>query len=260
MYADHFSIANIPFGIASSSTHSKPGIVTRLKEDVIFLSSLIEAKLLSDIPQSTLDALGEVSLIQKLKGTLPGDISDSAQTTLNSFAALPKSAQREVRVRLQHVLHPENGISVPSSAIANVDNVKMHLPMTFSEFTDFSCSKDHVLNAGEAIGMGRKLPPGFLHFPIGYAGRVSSIVVSGTPIARPLGQFRTGSSGDVTYGPTQQLDYELEIACIVGKPLPHGQRVSAADAEEHIFGLVLLNDWSCRFSINRPGYTETIPR
>ena len=114
--------------------------------------------------------------------------------------------------------------------------------MAIGDFTDFSCSKEHLLNGSEAILGVRSLPPSFLKFPISYTGRTSSIVVSGTPIRRPRGQFRSGD--DVVYGPTKQLDYELEVACIIGKPTKMGDIVSPDDAEEHIFGLVLLNDWS----------------
>lgn len=100
-----------------------------------------------------------------------------------------------------------------------------------------------MLNAGEAIQGKRYLPPGFLHFPIGYSGRTSSLVVSGTPVVRPKGQFRN-ADGNVEYGPTQRLDYELEMACVVGKPSELGKTVAINDADEHIFGIVIVNDWS----------------
>jgi fumarylacetoacetase len=89
----------------------------------------------------------------------------------------------------------------------------------------------------------RELPPGFEHFPGGYTARASSIVVSGTPIVRPKGQF-CDVDGSIIYGPTNRMDYELEVACIIGKPTSLGESVSLAAADEHIFGLVLLNDWS----------------
>lgn len=121
----------------------------------------------------------------------------------------------------------------------------MHLPVSVGDFTDFSCSKDHVLNAGEAIMKKRFLPPGFLHFPIGYIGRTSSIIVSGTQITRPKGQFLDArNGGNVVFAPTRELDYELEVACIIGKPSELGTAVPIARADEHIFGLVLMNDWS----------------
>lgn len=119
----------------------------------------------------------------------------------------------------------------------------MHLPVSSRDFTDFSCSKDHVLNAGEAIQKKRYLPPGFLHFPIGYSGRTSSLIVSGTSFVRPKGQFRN-AQGSIEYGPTKQLDYELELACIIGKPTKLGETVASRDAADHIFGYVLINDWS----------------
>jgi fumarylacetoacetase len=96
----------------------------------------------------------------------------------------------------------------------------------------------------------RFLPPGFLHFPIGYTARTSSIVVSGTPVTRPRGQFRNGK-GDVVYGPTEQMDYELEVACIIGKPSEFGKSVRIEDADDHIFGFVLLNDWSGNYTFRR---------
>ena len=91
----------------------------------------------------------------------------------------------------------------------------------------------------------RKMPPGFPHFPIGYGGRSSSIVLSGTPVRRPLGQFRSKEhNGRIEFGACQDLDYELELGCIIGKPVKMGEIVTATNADEHIFGVVLLNDWS----------------
>lgn len=87
-------------------------------------------------------------------------------------------------------------------------------------------------------------PPGFFHFPVGYQGRTSSIVTSGTDIERPYGQFRSPADGSIIYGPSQKVDYEVELAAVIGKPLGMKQRLNAKDAEEHIFGFVILNDWS----------------
>lgn len=118
----------------------------------------------------------------------------------------------------------------------------MHLPVDIGDFSDFSCSLDHVLNAGEAAMGVRSEPPGFRHFPIGYGGRASSIVPSGESIPRPLGQFR--SPEGVCFGPSKAVDFELEVACVIGKPSAMGTPVPADEAEDHIFGFVLLNDWS----------------
>lgn len=119
-----------------------------------------------------------------------------------------------------------------------------HLPVTVGDFSDFSCSRDHVLNAGEAVMGVRQLPPGFLHFPVGYGGRCSSILAPGTFVRRPLGQFR--SPEGVTFGPSRAVDFELEVAVIVGKPSAFGEPINIKQAEDHIFGFLLLNDWSAR--------------
>ena len=92
----------------------------------------------------------------------------------------------------------------------------------------------------------RSHPPAFFNMPIGYAGRCSSLDVSGTPVDRPLGQYWSGKPGqsDIVFGPCKKMDYELELGCIIGKPLPRKHRVLASQADEHIFGYVLVNDWS----------------
>jgi fumarylacetoacetase len=115
--------------------------------------------------------------------------------------------------------------------------------LSIGDFTDFSCSRSHVLNAAEAVFGKRSLPPGFEYFPVGYHGRTSSIVPSGTPIVRPKGQFRD-EEGKVVFGATRRLDYELEVAAVIGKPSVLGEPVAIEDADDYIFGCVLLNDWS----------------
>ena len=111
--------------------------------------------------------------------------------------------------------------------------------------SDYSCSLEHVKNAGRVVINDDSPPPGFFHFPIGYQGRASSVVVSGTDIERPIGQYRSPSGdGTVVTAPSTQVDYELEFAAVVGIPLPRGKRLTATDADEHIFGFILLNDWS----------------
>lgn len=127
---------------------------------------------------------------------------------------------------------------------------------------DFSSSKHHVQNAGMAILNNPEVPPGFTHFPIGYTGRANSIFVSGTSIQRPHGHFydrsvqvdpSTGSKPPVIFGPSRAMDYELEIGVVIGSPVERGRRLSAKEAEEHIFGLVILNDWSGELHISMLG-------
>ncbi|KAF2796697.1 fumarylacetoacetase [Melanomma pulvis-pyrius CBS 109.77] len=225
MFAKHFSLSNLPYGIATSETHYRPSIVTRVQDNVYFLWDIVEKGLLNDdISASTAQTIQE--------------------PTLNAFAALPRKERQTFRSVLQRALK-EQISSIPTECIEHIDNVKMHLPIKVGEFTDFSCSKEHQYNSSE-VGLGtRRLPPSFANYPPAYAGRASSIVVSGTPIKRPKGQYRN-DKGEAIYEPTQALDYELELACIIGKPSKLGEPVPASQALDHIFGIVLLNDWSAR--------------
>ncbi|KAF3354288.1 hypothetical protein VdG1_07753 [Verticillium dahliae VDG1] len=234
-YAHHFSQKNVPFGIASSPSRQRPRAATRIGNTVIWLEALHQNGFFSHIEGLPDDAL--------------------SHETLNSFASLPKSVQSSVRRELQDAFE-RNGIDAfPVSATEDIGAVTMHLPVAIGDFADFSCSLEHVKNAGRIIVNDERPPPAFFNFPIGYQGRASSIVVSGTEIERPWGQFRNpkamgpdapGNEPSIIFGPSQKMDYELELAAIIGKPLPMRQRLNAVDADEHIFGFVILNDWSSR--------------
>jgi fumarylacetoacetase len=106
----------------------------------------------------------------------------------------------------------------------------------------------HITNAGRAIFDKEVVPATFANFPIGYTGRTSTVFISGAPIERPTGHYYDKSSPTnpkpVVFGPSKAMDYELEIGVVIGKPVPLHQRLNAKDADEHVFGLVLLNDWS----------------
>lgn len=118
---------------------------------------------------------------------------------------------------------------------------------------DFSCSLEHVKNAGRIIINDERPPPAFFNLPIVYQGRASSVVVSGTPIERPLGQFRdkTTPGAPVVFGASRAVDYELELAAVIGKPLEMRQRLKANEADNHIFGFVVLNDWSGKITSSK---------
>ncbi len=129
------------------------------------------------------------------------------------------------------------------------------------QIPDYSCSLEHVKNAGRIIINDERPPPAFFNFPIAYQGRASSVIVSGTDVERPLGQYvdktATTNPKPVLYGPSRAVDYELEFAAIVGKPLPMRQRLNAVDADEHIFGFVVLNDWSGKYRLPSFAYPLT---
>ncbi|KAI3392896.1 hypothetical protein diail_5029 [Diaporthe ilicicola] len=217
-FSDHFSIRNIPYGIATSSSHPQKAVVTRVHDHVFFLS---------DLP---------IQISEEIRQAI-------AQTTLNALASIPKDKLRQLRSTIQGLLADEQTVTKHGVPVSQVE---LHLPIEVRGFTDFSCSKQHLLNAGEASTGRRILPPASVHYPIGYGGRASSVRVSGTPVVRPYGVYQQDGGEGVTFGPSQGVDFELEMAAVIGKPSKFGDRVAVKDADEHIFGLVLLNDWSAR--------------
>jgi len=225
-----FPIQNIPFGIGSWNGEP-PVPVTRIGDRVVDLSILAEAGLL--------DGLG----IDREAFNAPH---------LNDLMRGGKSAVRALRQRLSELLQADtptlrDNNDLREEALLAADQVVMHLPVTVGDYTDFYSSRQHAYNVGVMFRDPKNaLLPNWLHLPVGYHGRASSIVPSGTPVHRPQGQTRPDPNAPPVFGPTKQLDFELEVAFITfdGKPL--GQRISTAEAEDHIFGLVLFNDWSAR--------------
>ena len=123
----------------------------------------------------------------------------------------------------------------------------MHMPFKVAEFTDFYAGKHHAMNVGTMFrGPENALPPNWLHIPIGYNGRASTVVVSGTDIVRPNGQTKAPDADAPSFGPSKRLDIELEMGAIVGGSNAMGRPVSVQEADDMIFGYVLLNDWSAR--------------
>ncbi|KXJ85372.1 hypothetical protein Micbo1qcDRAFT_223328 [Microdochium bolleyi] len=233
-YAHHFSERNIPFGIGSSAQFTSPQAVTRIQNTVISLSALHRHGFFKQISETELPEAALTS------------------TTLNQFAALPKSTHRVVQQTIRDAYTAKAFDAFPDEAKEELGSVTLHLPVQIGDFTDFSCSLEHVKNAGRIVVNNANPPPAFFQLPVGYQGRCGSILVSGTEIERPIGQFRSrpapGSNEPVKIlcGPSRAVDYEVELAAIVGKPLPMRKRLDAKDAEEHIFGYALFNDWSAR--------------
>jgi fumarylacetoacetase len=121
------------------------------------------------------------------------------------------------------------------------------MPIAVSGYTDFYSSKEHATNVGVMFrGKDNALQPNWLHMPIGYNGRASTVVVSGTKVRRPRGQLKSASAELPVFGPCKRLDFELEMGVVIGQPSPMGEMLTEAVAEEMIFGFVLLNDWSAR--------------
>ena len=139
-----------------------------------------------------------------------------------------------LRGQVEGHLHPQQGAT-------------LHLPFRVAEFTDFYASLDHARNVGTMFrGPDNALPPNWLHMPIGYNGRASSVVVSGTEILRPWGQLKPPEAEAPVFAPSRRFDFELELGAVVGQPTRWGRPASVAEADAAIFGFVLLNDWSAR--------------
>jgi len=178
-------------------------------------------------------AIGD--MILDVEGLGPAGIF--AAGNWNAFMALGPKAWAAFRLELQEVL--KEGAAV-RPLVAQSD-VTMLMPFAVAEYTDFYAGRQHAENMGEILRGTKGLPANWLHIPIGYNGRASSVVVSGTDIHRPLGQLGAGR-----FGPCEKLDIELELGAIVGTGSPMGLPVTVAEADEMIFGYVLLNDWSAR--------------
>jgi len=171
---------------------------------------------------------------------------------VNAFMALGPRAWSLVRTRLGDLLDgtdhrlSDNGL-LRAQAVVPMAGAKLHLPLFVRSFTDFYASKEHASNVGAMFrGPDNALTPNWLHIPIGYNGRASTVVVSGTPIRRPLGQYKIPGADDPIFGPSQKLDIELELGAVVGTASTMGEPITVARAYEMIFGYVLLNDWSAR--------------
>lgn len=166
----------------------------------------------------------------------------------NDVMDMGPAAWTALRTRLMDLL--ADGASDQDAVAAHLvpmSDAVMHMPLAVSEFTDFYAGKNHAVNVGTMFrGAENALPPNWLHIPIGYNGRASTVVVSGTDITRPVGQTKAPDAENPSFGPCKRLDIELEMGAIVGTGSDMGQPISVAQADAMIFGYVLLNDWSAR--------------
>lgn len=243
-----FSMDNIPFGVFSRNDPSTPHCATRVGDTVVDLSVLQEADCFHGI-----------------------EIENSfSQSTLNGFLECSKKVWRAVRQRLQQILAAPMEENLYQVACHNVKTVQLHLPIAIGDYTDFYSSREHATNVGSMVRSSQvaclfgfavcfefcsqylinqfrdpkhALNPNWLHLPVGYHGRASTVFVSGTDFHRPCGQLHIDET--VQYGPSRLLDFELEVAAVVGGP-PNKGPISMEQAQDRIFGLLLMNDWSAR--------------
>ncbi|SCL14691.1 fumarylacetoacetase [Micromonospora inyonensis] len=165
--------------------------------------------------------------------------------TLNDFMALGRPQWTAVRRRLVELLTDPEHRSAVEPLLVPLAEVAMALPFEVADYVDFYSSEHHASNVGQIFRPGQPpLLPNWKHLPVGYHGRAGTVVVSGTPVVRPCGQ-RATAEGPV-FGPSVRLDIEAEVGFVVGVGSPLGQRVSVDDLADHVFGVVLVNDWSAR--------------
>ena len=225
-----FPIQNIPFGIFKTSNKS-PRMATIIGDTVIDLQAMAEMGYFND-----LDLIKSVF----------------SQKYINEFMALGKPKTLALRDRIAELFASDNTLirddeNAKGKILQHVSNVELLLPVQIGDYTDFYSSREHATNVGMMFrDPANALLPNWLHLPVGYHGSASSIVVSGTSLHRPKGQIRPNLEEPPIYSVSRQLDFELEVAFVVGKSSALGSTVSTEAAENYIFGLALLNDWSAR--------------
>jgi len=226
----HFPIQNLPYGIFSGDG-SPPRVGVAIGEYVLDLSQI---KHLFNGPE------------------LKDKQNVFEQPILNDFMSLGCAAWKEARATLQKILSKDESVLrddkvLREKCLIPQDKVQMHLPARIGDYTDFYSSREHATNVGTMFrGKENALMPNWLHLPVGYHGRASSVVVSGTPVRRPCGQSRADDTKPPVFGPCKIMDFELEMAFFCGPANKLGDPVTAANAHKHIFGFTLMNDWSAR--------------
>ncbi|SHI93667.1 fumarylacetoacetase [Pseudozobellia thermophila] len=225
-----FPIQNIPFGVFLTRDDIIT-IGTRIGDYAIDLGALHQLGYFKDIP-------------------LTDDIF--LQDTLNDFISDGQKTWRAVRNRISEIFDVsndelKNNDSHKEAVLFSMDEVEMQLPVQIGDYTDFYSSKEHATNVGRMFrDPENALLPNWLHIPVGYHGRSSTIVPSGTPVRRPLGQTIPKNSDQPVFGPSRLVDFELEMAFITTDANLMGEPIPVSEAEDYIFGMVLFNDWSAR--------------
>ncbi|EPQ32126.1 uncharacterized protein PFL1_00323 [Pseudozyma flocculosa PF-1] len=244
-----FPLENLPWSIISTkSDHADKRAAVALGGHVVDLAALTSLHHLFDAQSAhppPFDAATAARLF--------------AQPTLNDYISLPSATHRAFRSFLQHLFSSHCALlrddpSARHQVLVPRDDVTLHLPVKVGDYTDFCASREHTINAGRIIFNvdDRPLDENWLQLPIAYHGRSSSVVVSGTPITRPCGISKMRVPGAKPhFGPSKVVDYELEVAFIIGggtegKPNDLGEPIPLQEAEQRIFGLLIMNDWSAR--------------
>jgi fumarylacetoacetase len=226
-----FPIQNLPFGVFSTQNAPQKRVGVAIGDFILDLAELERRGLATPAGSET-------------------RVFD--RPSINAYMALGPKVWSQTRGKISELLRHDVAILRDDKALCEAALVAriratLHLPIEVTGFTDFYSSREHASNVGKMFRpQGEPLMPNWLHMPIGYNGRASTVVVSGAPVRRPNGQMKPPQANAPTMGPSRRLDFELEIGVVVGKANDMGMPVSMAQAEEMIFGFVLLNDWSAR--------------
>ncbi|KAF2461062.1 hypothetical protein BDY21DRAFT_383827 [Lineolata rhizophorae] len=235
-----FSLANIPFGIISTPSSATPRPAIAIGDHALDLRAFASSSGFRDL-----------SVIQPHQAVF-------SEPTLNAFAALGRPVHSVVRKYIQSVFaadtpYPEvlkANSALQKEALLPLAEVTTHLPFAIGDYTDFFVGLNHAYNCGVLFrGAADALQPNYKHLPVGYHGRASSVVVSGTPIRRPCGQILENPKVEKktpVFSPSRKLDYELELGAFVCKANKMGEPILIDKAADSIFGLVMMNDWSAR--------------
>lgn len=221
-----FPIQNLPYGVFTFAGQTHIGIA--IGDQILDFHACASHGLLAELPKETVAACSAASL--------------------NALMALGPEAWSALRRKVTHLLldsEPEQLRGRVRSSLVPMREAVMQLPAQIGDYTDFYASIHHATRVGKLFRPDNPLLPNYKYVPIGYHGRASSIVVSGSDVRRPSGQTKV-TDQEPAFGPSRSLDYELEVGIFVGPGNPLGQSIPIAQAENHIFGLCLVNDWSAR--------------
>ncbi len=224
---DHpFGIDTLPYGVFSTDEVGRRRVGVRIGDHVL-----------------------DVSAVAPLQaGTDDTRLADAwGQQNLNAFLALGRPAWTVAREWLTRTLTDADNRARVEPHLLPLETVTLHLPIEVADYVDFYASEQHATNVGQIFRPDNAaLPPNWKHLPIGYHGRAGTVVVSGTDVVRPSGQRKGPNDPSPVFGPSVRLDIEAELGYVVGGATALGSRVSVDDASDHLFGVVILNDWSAR--------------
>jgi fumarylacetoacetase len=228
----HFPIQNLPYGIFRRRSAGDSAAGVAIGDHVLDLAVLTEGGLLDSL------LLRDPRLFRT--------------ASLNAFMALGRPAWQELRSLVSRLLRADeptlrDNAPLRDRALVPMAEVEMLLPAQIGDYTDFYSSREHATNVGTMLrGPENALMPNWLYLPVAYHGRASSVVVSGTDIVRPSGQSKAGDAAVPAFGPSRAIDFELEMGFFIGPGNVRGQPIPIEAAPAHIFGMVLVNDWSAR--------------